>query len=589
LGAFYSAQGNYAGAENQFNEALKVNAGYNDALAGLANLYVTQKNPEKAIQRLNQRLAQVTGPPQAPVFMLLAQVYASQKDMAHAEESYQKALQADPKNTSAPLALAEFYERNAKPDKSAQVLQAVSQKDPGNVTLKKRLATLYMQQNTPDKGIPILDEIIKANPKDTEARILRTRLLDAQGKFDDAITEAQTAVHNDANSAAARFALGLAYYAKDRRSPQVEAAWNEAIGVDPRFTPAYLSLAQLKLDSGDNAAALQYARQALRVNPNLNEAHMLMGTAMGNSKDYAHAVAEFEAYLTASPDNSTAQYRLAIAYSAMGNNPKAEQLLNDALKADPNRTESLTALVNIALIQKNPAKALQRVNEQIARYPKQPQLYELQGQVYTVQRDFPRAEQAYRKALSIDNNRLAAYTLLGQLFMAQNSGDKAIKEFENAIKLNPKSPQTWTVLGTLYDAQKNMPKAMESYRAALKIDPQSGAAANNLAWDLADSGGNLDDALNYARIAQNKMPDSTNITDTVAWVYYKRGAIKTAIDLLKGCVDKEPQNAVFQFHLGMSYFKNGQRTEARTALMQALKLNPNFPGADEAKSTLAKL
>jgi Flp pilus assembly protein TadD len=114
-------------------------------------------------------------------------------------------------------------------------------------------------------------------------------------------------------------------------------------------------------------------------------------------------------------------------------------------------------------------------------------------------------------------------------------------------------------------------------------------AANNLAWMLAESGGDLDEALRLAQVAQEKLPDLPNVLDTLAWVHYKKANYPAAIDLLRNCVGKDPKNAVYQYHLGMAYFKSGDRQRARTSLTEALKLSPSFAGSEEAKQTLAKL
>ena len=42
-------------------------------------------------------------------------------------------------------------------------------------------------------------------------------------------------------------------------------------------------------------------------------------------------------------------------------------------------------------------------------------------------------------------------------------------------------------------------------------------------------------------------------------------------------------------NLGMAYFKNGDKENAKKELRKALELNPGFPGAEEAKDTLAKV
>ena len=39
----------------------------------------------------------------------------------------------------------------------------------------------------------------------------------------------------------------------------------------------------------------------------------------------------------------------------------------------------------------------------------------------------------------------------------------------------------------------------------------------------------------------------------------------------------------------MAYYKNGNRDLAKKELAEALKINPGFQGADEARATLAAL
>jgi Tfp pilus assembly protein PilF len=72
-------------------------------------------------------------------------------------------------------------------------------------------------------------------------------------------------------------------------------------------------------------------------------------------------------------------------------------------------------------------------------------------------------------------------------------------------------------------------------------------------------------------------------------VYYKKGLAALAIPPLRESVDKDPKNAMYQFHLGLAYVKSGDAAAGRKALEAALALDPKFAGADEAQRTLASL
>ena len=90
-------------------------------------------------------------------------------------------------------------------------------------------------------------------------------------------------------------------------------------------------------------------------------------------------------------------------------------------------------------------------------------------------------------------------------------------------------------------------------------------------------------------MAKQKMPDSLHAADTLGWAYYKLGAHDSAIAQLKECVQKAPNNPVFQYHLGMAFTAAGHRESAAQALQKALKNDPNFQFAASARVTLDKI
>jgi Flp pilus assembly protein TadD len=58
---------------------------------------------------------------------------------------------------------------------------------------------------------------------------------------------------------------------------------------------------------------------------------------------------------------------------------------------------------------------------------------------------------------------------------------------------------------------------------------------------------------------------------------------------LKEANEKIPNNPVIKYHLGMAYYKNGEKDLAKNELKKALELDPKFPGAEEAKNTLTQI
>jgi len=79
------------------------------------------------------------------------------------------------------------------------------------------------------------------------------------------------------------------------------------------------------------------------------------------------------------------------------------------------------------------------------------------------------------------------------------------------------------------------------------------------------------------------------ITDTLGWIYYKKKVYAQAISLLKESVATMAGDPIVRYHLGMAYYKNGNKDLARAELQQALRLQQDFSGAQEAREVLATL
>ena len=154
------------------------------------------------------------------------------------------------------------------------------------------------------------------------------------------------------------------------------------------------------------------------------------------------------------------------------------------------------------------------------------------------------------------------------------------------IEKNDKNVGAHVLLGMVINSQGKIDEANKEYRKVLTLSPKHPLAANNLASNLADGGGNLDEALKFAQIAREAAPEDPNVGDTLGWVYYKKGLIEIAYPLIADAAGKSKNNASIRYHHGMVLAKKGKNKEAAAELNAALSLDPKFPGADEAKKTL---
>jgi tetratricopeptide (TPR) repeat protein len=267
----------------------------------------------------------------------------------------------------------------------------------------------------------------------------------------------------------------------------------------------------------------------------------------------------------------------------------AIRTLDHALKLNPDDLQALTHRLALDLTAKKFEDGRARLNQALARNGTNSALLVIAGRFEASAGDLASAERYFRQAIDADAANLDAYGLLASLYLKQNRLDEGRAEFEKLAARRPNTVSYKTMVGMIFDVQQRPDDAMRVYEEIVKSTSGGGVAANNLAYHYVTRGERLDEALNLAQRAKQQLPDRHEVNDTLGWIYYKKNLPTLAIPPLESSVEKDPTNHLYQFHLGLAYAKAGRPDDARRALEQALKLRPDFPGADEARSTLASL
>jgi tetratricopeptide (TPR) repeat protein len=241
-------------------------------------------------------------------------------------------------------------------------------------------------------------------------------------------------------------------------------------------------------------------------------------------------------------------------------------------------------------LQGNSQLALQRVEQQLGKATNQAPLYQLLGQLSIGAKDHTKAIGYLEKAVELNPNLLSAYSLIGNVYATQKKFDAAIEQYQKVSKGNPKAPQPLMMIAILYELKEEPSKANEYYQKALDVNKNFAPAANNLAWNYAKHGGNLDVALSLAQRAWAVDANDPSYADTLGWIYYKKGMYGAALGLLKESNEKlKGQNPTVLYHLSLALIKTGDKKSAIEAVKKALALTAQFPERAEAKKLLASL
>lgn len=270
--------------------------------------------------------------------------------------------------------------------------------------------------------------------------------------------------------------------------------------------------------------------------------------------------------------------------------PAAIGAFKEVLQIEPNAVEALSYLVNTLLVMEEVAAAEEYLSRHISAYPQQEHALELQGGVYLASGDPDAAIESYRAALTINPEQLSAQIALGRALQAEGDLVGSLQAYEDGLQLSPQNVGLLNLKAGLLEAMKRYQDAADIYNAVLAIDDGQAVASNNLAMLLVD---HFPSDESYSRAlqltAEFEDSDIAALLDTRGWVYYQIQDYANAKRLLQRAVAADVDESVFRFHLGMTYYKLGDKDSAKIELEKSLANKQTFTGSDEASRLLQQL
>jgi tetratricopeptide (TPR) repeat protein len=558
LGGFYQSRGRMPESEEKYKEAIALEPKSVEPRAALARLYIVEARKDDAEALLKQ----------------------SKKDLADNSVGYRL--------------LGDFYFAMGDLDKSVNEYASLYQDHPKDLLVKKNYIQILILKGRVDEARKLNDEILKQNGKDTEALIYKGEIQIRDGHANDAVDTLQAALKNEPDNGVAHYQLGIAFDQVGNIA-QAESEWRDAVRIAPNLVEAQRALASVALSRNDMAALDQSATQVVALQPTSPDGYALLAVSAMNQKQYAKAEQLVQKAVEVAPKSAVGYIQLGNLKFLQKQFPDAEKAYQQALENDPASADALSGLMNIYISQKQVDKAIAVANAQITKAPNSSPFYDLLGTLlFNNKKDLNGAEAALKKSADLDKSNSDALVKLGQVQIAKGSVDQAISTYQNSIKDNPREPSFYILMGELYESKQDWNKAKEAYQKALEIRPDNALASNNLAYVMLETGGNVDVALSLAQVGRRGMPDSPNAADTLGWVYFQKGAYRSAIDLFQEAIkltekNKVADDATFHYHLGLAYQKDNQPGLARQHLERVLKLNPNYTSASDVKKALSQL
>lgn len=517
---------------------------------------------------------------------------------------------------------AETYERLGRVcvrakrfDEAVAAYRKAQAKDPQRrQRLSYNLADVYVGQGKLAEALACLDEYLRTQPQGTEAYELKIDLLRKLGRGNDVLPALEAYARADAQNQALQLLLAREY-GEAGRSGDAERLYAGLLKESP--TPeVYRGLFAL-LRGQDKAGA---ARALTMLDEAIKAATARDGHE-GNRDDAAKARAMLvvlrddprlvkDMLSVVGPrlrgrrgiDRETSRY-LAILADRAHALEDAERLYRNCLAnvtegpRSDEESDAYTGLLNV-LWQEHKFDAIVNVCREGLSHAAATNLLVFHYNLSRAQLRLGKLDEALAEAnravdiASTDEHRLQMRCYRATLLAMADRFDEAEADARGVLK-DFKNPgdvlEARYTLSEIYSLAKKYPQAEEQLQQVLKEHPDEARAHNDLGYQWADQGKNLEEAEKLIREAldldrkQRKAGahveadadhDNAAYLDSLGWVLFRRGqAAEARVEMEKACrLPDGADDPVVWDHVGDVYHKLGETARARSAWQKAVEL-----------------
>jgi len=583
-GRILAASNQFDGAEAALKKAVELDPAANNFKA-LVAFYMGQKKEQEAEQILQQLLAKNPDAPES--YIDLAMFYMRKGDTAAVEKNILAAIEKKPDSAEFYLMLGNFYYKTRNLAKAEQAYKDAVSKSAKPDDNKAILANFYYETGKYDLAAQEIAPILAANEQHPMASLVQAKLLIREQKNNEALVILDRLVRDVPRWGEAFYLKGVAHL--DKR--EMELSYNavdQALKLAPYDPDARTLMAHHLFLKRDFEAAKKDAISVLQVAPSNFRAAIILGKsllALGKTDDAARLFTEMESQ---APENIEILYNKAAACLAQKDIPKATVALEKILALKPDFTPALVAMSGILIDDKKVDQAIALVRKHLQASPKNLDYHLLLAGILEKYGSSPdEALKLLRQAQDISPDSSRVYSMTSALLVRMGKKEEAIKEYRMLVEKNPSDVRGHMALGTLLDQSGDIAGAKAAYEKALELQPKFAAAANNLAWLIANSPEpDLGEALRLALMAKEAFPEDPYIADTLGWIHYKRGSHKLALTQFTMATDKVPDMPTLRYHLALALVADGQKDQAKTELTKALASKDKFAEQVDADKLL---
>ncbi len=479
-------------------------------------------------------------------------------------------------------------------------------KDPGSIEIMRDLIRLYLRQKNETKALALSESMIKDYPNNVDGLLLFVQL--KKDKIDDAqLKEILNRVLKlDPDNKETFLRLGKIYM-EEEKLPEALDLFQQMVKRFPDYYVAWFYLGEAYFNHEKYDLAKTQFNKSIELEPDLVEPRFQLIEIYSRIKSNDSQKKIFDTYneiLEIEKENLRAQLGLALYYFKHKNAEKTDQFFSKLGKKVESNSRFSMVIYDEYISKKKFEDALILLTQLLKITPGNSTLNFFAGLAYEAIEDYDTAI-SYYSEIKADHPQYKK-SILSIAFLYKEIGKEniAIEYLEGKHKELPKDIDIITYLASFYENDKKYEAAMALLKEALKgssdntsllfrlgavqdkaglntdsintmkkileIDPKDASALNYIGYTYADQGIKLDEALDLIKKANEIKPGDGYITDSLGWVYFKKGDFQNAILHLKNAAEITNYETIISDHLGDAYLENNQLKDALETYKKAI-------------------
>lgn len=335
LSRLYVHNRDFSAAEEQLKLIVETNPNDYESLAGLGDLALAQKNPQRAAAIYGR--IKNEAPKQAVGYLKMSRFYAAQKKWKKAIAELETGYWMNPNSYPILSSLIQFYVMQKDYKTAIQTCIQRLKKEPENPLVLDLLGRTYMSKKNFQRAEDYFNKAIQHKPEWPSPYNNLARIYMATGKMAKAVSKYEEALKANPKNISAALSLGSMYaFSKDYE--KAKQAYQQVLDVRPDLWNAINNLAYLISEHAQSKAdyekALELARKAYRYRPKEPAVLDTLAWVYYRMGDVGKARGLLEEAIRIDPEKPFLNFHLGVILNEQGQFKLAEEKLTKVVESE---------------------------------------------------------------------------------------------------------------------------------------------------------------------------------------------------------------------------------------------------------------